>query len=721
MKTKHNSQTAAQSMAAPSDLFRKLQKADRKQAALYLFCNFVSLLLITAYSAMMFSPTVLLVLPEGGDSRKQMIAIFVLALFGCVVFTIYASHLFFRKKAKQLGTLMALGASRRWIAPGLFREVITLSGFSSLLGIAAGLPFTCLLWSMFRLFLVNSEEMRLVFDFKCLYLSLVFFLLVVAFSCMTAYRYLKRTNIMDVVHEEHKNEPVKKLGRWCGPAGLLLLFGGAVLGYCAPYIYMNLFGFYYPPAWLNLFYAPVFVGLYLIMLHTVVHGWRSRKKHPYKNIISRSMMKFQGKQTVNNLLVSTVLIAGAAFAIFYLPTLSTGQLINIENRPYGYICRYPDSQKVLSEKEISDLAADYGLTLRDYKELPCLVLGTDGMVNIDDEGNRYHTEYRELLQEGRFLSESSYCALTGQSLTVAPGTYYAVSNTEETGLYYTNSDCKLFTNLTTRETLPVTFQGYVHADFLVTRKGINVLNDNDYEKIARGLSEYWKEHIFVFNVERNDSYTFASALFYRLVDCYEPEYAIPSYYDRVEKLCVGERGETYWGDTEAMTKISFDSPDSTDFRNYWTYMPQIKMLDKNDFARTHAVFLMMFLFISIICILAAMIISYTRCMTIALNNRYVFDDLKRLGASPEFLMKEVKGQSKNVFAVPVGIGTGAMFVLYGLIMFGNDGKLTGTEAASLGVCLLLVGVFGIIFYLVYLYTVKRMCRELEIAAPAKSS
>ena len=132
-------------MMTLKSLERKLQKADAKQAKLYLFCNFVSLLLITAYSAMMFSPTVLLVLPEGGDSRKQMIAIFVLALFGCVVFTIYASGLFFRKKAKQLGTLMALGASGRKLLPGLLGEVFALSAISSLLGIVAGFPFVWIL------------------------------------------------------------------------------------------------------------------------------------------------------------------------------------------------------------------------------------------------------------------------------------------------------------------------------------------------------------------------------------------------------------------------------------------------------------------------------------------------------------------------------------------------------------------------------------------------
>lgn len=90
-------------------LEKKLQKADLAQAKLYLFCNFVSLLLITAYSAMMFSPTVLLVLPEGGDSRKQMVAVFVLALFGCVVFTVYAASLFFRKKPDSLERLWPSG------------------------------------------------------------------------------------------------------------------------------------------------------------------------------------------------------------------------------------------------------------------------------------------------------------------------------------------------------------------------------------------------------------------------------------------------------------------------------------------------------------------------------------------------------------------------------------------------------------------------------------
>ena len=65
------------------------------------------------------------------------------------------------------------------------------------------------------------------------------------------------------------------------------------------------------------FYLPALVGMYMILLHTVVNGWR--KRHKYRDIIATSMMKFQGRQTVRNMLVMTLLIAGAYFASFTPP------------------------------------------------------------------------------------------------------------------------------------------------------------------------------------------------------------------------------------------------------------------------------------------------------------------------------------------------------------------------------------------------------------------
>ena len=143
-------------------------------------------------------------------------------------------------------------------------------------------------------------------------------------------------------------------------------------------------------------------------------------------------------------------------------------------------------------------------------------------------------------------------------------------------------------------------------------------------------------------------------------------------------------------------------------------MPRIRILDKVDFSKTFSVFLMMFLFIAIICSLAAMIISYTRCMTIALNNRYIFDDLKRLGAPPAFLLKEIRGQAGPVFEIPASAGMILMYLVYALMMFGNDGKLTESESAGLAGCLLILAAIALVYYLVYRCTVKSMCGQLEI-------
>lgn len=148
--------------------------------------------------------------------------------------------------------------------------------------------------------------------------------------------------------------------------------------------------------------------------------------------------------------------------------------------------------------------------------------------------------------------------------------------------------------------------------------------------------------------------------------------------------------------------------DISEFRNYWRYMPKSHILDKTDFARTFSVFLMMFLFIAIICSLAAMIFSYTRCMTIALNNRYVFGDLKRLGASPAFLLKEIKGQASPVFKIPVTVGMTAMYFLYMLLLIGNDGRLTRGKIGGMAVCFCILTALAAVYYLVYRYTVKSM-------------
>lgn len=692
---------------------RKLQRADRKQSRLYLFCNFMALMIISAYSALMLSPTVQKVFPEGGDSAKQMYMIFVMTLVGCVVFTIYALGLFFRHKSGQLGVLMALGASRKRLAPGLFREVIFLSGVSAIAGTAAGFPFVWVIWHAFRLFLVDSSDMVLTFDFRCLFISLLFLLSVVGFACLTAWRYLKKTNIMEVIREEHINEPVKEPGRWCGPVGFLVLLTGAVLGYGAPWACHAWFSMY-PPAWVSVFYAPVFVGLYMIMLHTVVHGWKSHRKNPYKNIISRSMMKFQGKQTVNNLLVVTLLIAGGCFAIFYLPTNGISAVLRYASLPYDYFYKYQADQNVPDRTKVEALGKEYDLSLKDWNECDYVTLGMGGMTNIEEEDSlRFHVEYVPMLQEAMVLSEDAYRMITGQEVDVAPGTYRCLNDQEETSLYVNNS-AKELTNMTTRKVLATEFAGYLHYDHLAEEIPCCVLDNADYALISEGLTDDWRGRFAAFNVDGKDSYPFAVAFYHLFVSSFDPSCERIRFYDRVQKIRENEEGQEYWGDTDEMTKISYELSDSFAFRTYWVYMPSFRILNQNDYLRNMAVMFMMFLFIFIVCMITALVVCHTRCQSIALNNRYIFDDLKKLGASPAFLDKEVRSQCTNVFKMPALVGTSAMFLLYAMILYANDGRLLQTEWAAIGLCLCIIAVIGGVIYAVYRSTVKAIKGQLKI-------
>lgn len=696
-----------------SDVQKKIRNANRANYFLYLFCNFIALMLITAYASLMMSPTVLRVLPDGGDSRKQVMAIFVLTCVGCAVFTIYGVSLFYRMKSKEIGILMAFGATRRRLAPGVIFETLILSGSSAIAGIFCGMPFAWMLWKAFSSFIVDSEEMKLSFDYNYLIVSLLFLILVLLFAVIVGIRYLIKTNIIEVIQEEHRSEPVRNVKKWYGTVGIFLLLLGAVSGYSAPGIYMDLFSAY-APAWLNLLFIPVFVGLYMILLHVVVHGFQ-RKQSPYKGLISRSMMKFQGKQTVNNLMVVTVLIAGACFGIFYIPMMSTGQTMALKERANDYYYLYPNDKELFEREQVEQMAADFGVSISNWNSAEYLTLSMDGEIRVE-EGTKFHNEYREYIEENKFISESSYSQLTGDIVDVPEGSYYAINNEQESISYYLNTEATRVTNMTTREYLPIQFKGMLHYVLFTNQGGgYYVIDDNDYKIISAGLPKDWKGTMVCFDAGETDSYSFAKALFNKIVDSYDGAYAVPIYYDRVGKICADENGEIYWGDTPDMSQINYEERDSANFRQFWSYMPKFKIMDKQDNLNTFAVFLMMFLFIAIVCLVAAMVICYTRCMTIAINNRYVFDNLNRLGASPRFLRKEVESQSIKVYMIPAIIGMGLMYLLYGMILYANDGRITSDESMALLVCFAVMLGMGAIVYAVYRMNVNKMVKRLGIS------
>lgn len=69
-------------------IFQHLRKNNPGEYRLFLGCNTFAILLISSFLAVLTSPLVQSILPEGGDSRKQVYIIFAAALLGCFLFTI---------------------------------------------------------------------------------------------------------------------------------------------------------------------------------------------------------------------------------------------------------------------------------------------------------------------------------------------------------------------------------------------------------------------------------------------------------------------------------------------------------------------------------------------------------------------------------------------------------------------------------------------------------
>lgn len=702
-----------------TQVYAALRRKNKGQYALLSGCCFFSVLLITAYACMMRAPTILSVLPEGGDSRKQVMMVFVLAVIGCAVFTTYAAGLFFRQKSRETGVFLALGASRHQLQAELGKELALISLCSCTAGAILGGPLAWGIWQLFRLFLVDSQEMVLTFDPEAYLLSLIFAAYVVVMLFLLGGRAVRRTNIIDIVQESHTSEPIREVKQWYGPVGIVLVVIGALAGYLMPSFFVRILHWYAPSVVTAVFYLPALIGIYMMLLHTVVNGWR--KRHKYRDIIATSMMKFQGRQTVRNMLVMTLLIAGAYFAAFYAPMLSTNSAYSFASRPVDFEYHWRNDQDLPERSEVEALAEEYGVDITSWQEVDAVTLAGDGTVSVEQDsgalGSTYTTEYREVASGATFFSESAWNALTGQNIDLAPGTCANVLDDEGGSDYLSGGDVTVVTNMVTGKSLPVTPAEPLCYTMLL---GCYVLDNDDYAAITDGLTDLWQESWVFFNAADVDaSYPFAKALFNEIVDCSGDEVMQLDAYDLVSKLLAEEAGEPYDFDRENIAAYGFpvmerEDRDSTEFRNYWLYMPQFRVLDQNDFVTTMAVFLMLFIFIALICFAAVIVIAFTRCMTIALTNARVYDDLRHLGAPSAYLFRSVKGQVSKVFLVPAIVGTAIISAFYVMIMFFNDNRFTPGEIAGMGTCAAVTAALSLALYGVYRLTRKSVCRKLGI-------
>lgn len=687
-------------------IYKKLRKNTKGQYYLLSFCVFLSVLLVTSFSLMYFGPTVQEFLPEGGDTRKMASLLLGVTAVGCFVFTVYASGLFFRFKAREYGILMALGTEKRQLKRLLFKELSVVTAIASLLGLLISVPASFLIWKLFELFIISNEQMTYRF-------GTVGFLPGILFACVLACvlgaagrRFINRSDIMEILRTQQKTEMVKEIKGWTFPVGIVLTVLGILLGAGLPQIAAKKWGIGLPGI-VNLFYLLSLVGIYFILLSAVSQSRakKNRKKY-YGNLISISLMRFTAKATTKNMCVMTLLIFVSGFSAFYgMQYILSGGAVNTENSK-DFSLHYPVPEHQIGKEEIYNTASSYGIEVTDFTEN----VGTNLVVSykakdFDEETSRYIEVYRDRESASLFVSESDFEKLSGQEIKVEPGTYQTVTTTDYVGFFDYEDGLKEVMNPDTGKAYSLTYGGSVESDVLAPFSApfAYVVCDEEYQTMTEGVQDIYKENIISFNaVNVKEYYDFAKDLLTQYVERATDLSNHMGYWDIWAQKIADETGEEYgYGDKINMTM------DNNMLLGDWKYAPQFNIITMQDRMQLISVYVMLSLYIFIISLAAVSVMAYVRSISVATDNKGLFESLTKLGADAAYKRKVLKKQIARIVQYPGIIGCVLGFAFAFAMNFMNDGRIVALETKALSILAVMLLGIGIFLYVVYKYAMYK--------------
>lgn len=700
-----------------SKITAKLRRKNQEQYRLLGICIFLSVLLVSSFTQMFFSPSIQESLPPGGDTRKLMWLMLGVICIGCLIFTLYGSSLFFRRKSREFGILLSLGADKKELARQLAGELASVVGKYILFGIFLAAPASFLIWKLFRMIVIDTAQMQYRFGIAGTFAGTLFAAVLSLCILILGIRFIRRANIMDILNAGRKTEMVREIKPWTGKLGFILVIAGLFLAMAVPQMTVRLFRQGMPSVW-NVTYLLCVAGLYLVILSAV--GRSKKGKRPekyYNNIISTSLMRFTARQTTRNMCVITLLVFVMILAAFWGMMYYYGVTDEGLEAPYDYSLHFPAEESQIGREEIQELAEEYGVrftsyTLSDevrgpkdirygmpsgYENLESLQLvirytGRD----MDGQRRYFDVEYEKLAS---FISASDFTRISGIPVSLKEGEYRTVTAAGFQENVWVGVDClNEIENPVTGESMAPQFAGTAECDNLsiVSEPFMFLLSDEDYRRFSEGLTDKEKEKLILFNAEHDPASArpknctcgtgkLCTAMF-GFADALKREYiaratALSDHYSlydaHEEELALAEGREySYAGEIGL-------SPDNTQLLNDWKYAPFSKILMQAEAMGLVAVFVLLSIYVSVISLTAAGIMSYIRSVTIAMDNRQLFEDLKKLGADDPYEEKVIRVQLRKIFSYPVAMGCTLVGVFSLFLTYFNDMHLQAFEAKML--------------------------------------
>lgn len=686
-------------------LYKKLRKNSRGQYILLGFCCLLSILLITSFSLMYFSPTVQNFLPEGGDTRKMASLLFGVTAVGCFIFTVYASNLFFRNKAREYGVLMALGLKKRELKKLLFRELSLITAASSLLGFLLSAPVSYVIWKIFQLFIISNEQMTYHLGLVGLIPGILFSIVLALVLGLVGWRFVNRSHIMEALRIQQKTEMVREIKGHIFPTGVALTLLGILLGsglpqFTARVLSVNL------PSIFSCTYLLSVVGIYLMLLSIVSQSrLKKNKKKYYGNLVSISLMRFTAKATTRNMCVTVLLLFVCCFSAFYGMQYSITPNMLDQTKEKTFSMHYPVEESQINRQDITDTASRHQLKIQDFAEDDGanLVISYNAL-DFNANGTKYVRLYKENDKTALFLSQETFENLTGIPVSVSQGTYKTVTTESYSEFFNFVDGLKEVMNPDTGESWELTYDGMLEYNALATMSEpfTYILNTEDYQAMTAKLDDDYRERLVFFNVsDVEDSYDFARDLLSQYVAHASDRSNHLGYWDIWEQKLADASGEEYrYGDPIDM------NIHNNMLLGDWKYAPQFNILTVQDRMQLISVYVMLCLYIFIISLAAIGVMTYVRSISIAMDNRELFESLSKLGAGNRYRRDVLKKQLAKIFQYPGFIGCGLSFLFALTMDLLNDGRLTGTEITALAILIAMMLAIAVILYAVYRHSIR---------------
>lgn len=652
------------------NLWGKLRKRNKGDYRQFQFSTAFAVMLISSFLMLVCSPLIQGALPEGGDSEKQIWMSFGVSAIGCVVFVLYVTKLFLRYKSREIGIFLALGAEKHTLKRSLAGELAQMTAVCSAIGILLGAVIAFTTGNIIEVLIADVYDGNFTFTASGLLLSVCYALVLFLFIQFQAGRAMKRTNVMEVINEQRRQEPMKQsVSKAYLISGIALALAGIFCALILPQIVAYTTGIFLG-AWTNAFYLAAVFGVYRVLV----------------------------------------------YAVSYLPMMLSD---SSSERDYEaeYSCRCLNDADEPSESGINDLAETYGITVENYREGDFLRVFGSGTERDADENNQLIETYYDRFAQYDVTSASEFEKLTGISLDIPAGSYYQIiGSTSYENIWNHFGDMDKLYIESEDAYLPLSYIDTVPYESLNISGDNNmgdasrfVVSDADFDRLKAGLSDSSLETQVLFDTEGNtsDEIAFSNELFRTFAEGMSDGMDVLTYYNAAS----AEREGAEYTETFSGAVVDPENPlKAAD----WQFAPQLVPLLDQQMIMALAARLLTFSYIFIICIAAVGVIGYTRSQSVGLTNQQVFEDIRRLGADRQYRRALMRRQLRKVFVLPTILAAG-LCLLYELLMrWNNDGQISAGEIKSMLIITVIAAVIAVYQYAVYRLSVRKTGRLLKL-------